>query len=131
MPGLIPFMLNAETAGTRQSVLYSPAPRSPVEVPDSSFKRAAPPSTKAFPAPPPRRPARLSIQPPPPALEMLPYTPVEWAKAVAEVKRLYLYRRYRPCSARCAAILDNIKDTVSHSASSRRRLSPLPVLHSD
>lgn len=57
-------------------------------------------------------PRRLSLQTQSP-LPILPKTLAEWNKAVAEVKRNYINRRYRPCSARCCEILDNVKDTVS------------------
>lgn len=55
---------------------------------------------------------RLSQQAPTP-LPVLPYTAADWSKAVAEVKRQYVNRRYRPCSVRCSEILDNIKNEVS------------------
>jgi hypothetical protein len=48
----------------------------------------------------------------PPTLPVLPYTNAEWAKCVADVKRQYLNRRYRPCSVRCSEILENVKDPV-------------------
>ncbi|PKS06376.1 hypothetical protein jhhlp_007124 [Lomentospora prolificans] len=129
MPGLIPLMLKPATAGTRQSVLYSPntQPASPSSVsrpavspsgtPRDALQRLSLPSS--FPSAQQDPPAtaiqkhtrRFSCQTTPAALPIVPYTPSEWAKAVSEVKRLYLHRRYRPCSVRCSAILDNIKDT--------------------
>lgn len=50
----------------------------------------------------------------PASLPVLPYTSAEWSKAVSEVKRQYMNRKYRPCSLRCCEILDNIKESVSH-----------------
>lgn len=49
----------------------------------------------------------------PPTLPVLPYTRVEWKRAISEVKRKYLSRKYRSCSARCCEILDNLKDTAN------------------
>ncbi|CAJ0553537.1 Ff.00g120490.m01.CDS01 [Fusarium sp. VM40] len=43
----------------------------------------------------------------------LPYTSIEWSKAISDVKREYLNRRYRSCATRCSEILDNLKDSVS------------------
>ncbi|KIL84254.1 hypothetical protein FAVG1_12491 [Fusarium avenaceum] len=43
----------------------------------------------------------------------LPYTSIEWSKAISDVKREYLNHRYRPCATRCSEILDNLKDSVS------------------
>lgn len=47
------------------------------------------------------------------ALHTLPYTTSEWTFAVADVKREYLNRRYRPCVAKCTNILDNVCESVS------------------
>ncbi|KAM0559674.1 hypothetical protein ACHAPJ_004198 [Fusarium lateritium] len=44
------------------------------------------------------------------SLHVLPFTSTEWAKVIADVKREYLNRRYRPCATRCGEILDNLKD---------------------
>ncbi|KAI1653035.1 hypothetical protein F4813DRAFT_282672 [Daldinia decipiens] len=51
---------------------------------------------------------RGSIEPP--ALPIIPSTPLEWKNAVDEVKRKYLNHKYRACSARCCEIIDNLKD---------------------
>ncbi|KAM6539633.1 hypothetical protein FALCPG4_001414 [Fusarium falciforme] len=45
------------------------------------------------------------------SLHGMPLTSDEWSKAIADVKREYLNRRYRPCATRCCEILDNIKDS--------------------
>ncbi|KAI1765324.1 hypothetical protein GGR53DRAFT_268348 [Hypoxylon sp. FL1150] len=47
---------------------------------------------------------------PPAALPIIPFTSVEWRNAIDEVKRKYLNRKYRACSARCCEILDNLKN---------------------
>ncbi|KAF4977254.1 hypothetical protein FZEAL_6194 [Fusarium zealandicum] len=44
-------------------------------------------------------------------LQGLPYTSAEWSKVIADVKREYLNRRYRPCVTRCSEILDDLKDS--------------------
>lgn len=106
--GLIPFMLNT-APGARNSAVPAPSPPSDTDEPVSPLTQSA----QNAPAPLQRLTRRFSAQMAPSALPMIPYTPAEWTKAVAEVKKLYLHRRYRPCSARCATILDNMKDTVS------------------
>ncbi|KAL7935057.1 hypothetical protein V8C35DRAFT_25812 [Trichoderma chlorosporum] len=40
-----------------------------------------------------------------------PTTPAQWKKALAEVKRDFVNRKYRQCSMRCGEILDNMKDS--------------------
>ncbi|TPX08937.1 uncharacterized protein E0L32_009641 [Thyridium curvatum] len=40
----------------------------------------------------------------------LPYTPADWRRTMAEIKRQHQSKRYRACSARCTEILDNLKD---------------------
>lgn len=47
------------------------------------------------------------------SLHGMPLTSNEWSQTIADVKRGYLNRRYRPCATRCCEILDNIKDSVS------------------
>ncbi|KAI2615628.1 hypothetical protein GGR54DRAFT_260103 [Hypoxylon sp. NC1633] len=47
---------------------------------------------------------------PPAAISIIPFTPAEWKKAIEEVKRKYLNRKYRACSARCCEILDSLRD---------------------
>ena len=115
MPGLIPLMLNPAATGTRTSVIYAPSPQlsTSSEADDTLQQLTSPPpaGTQYAPAALQRLTRRFSTTPS--TLPMLPYTSTEWARAVAEVKRLYLHRRYRPCSARCSTILDNMKDTVS------------------
>lgn len=101
-------MLNT-APGARSSVVPGPSPHSDTDDAISPLTQ----STQSAPAALQRLTRRFSAQTAPSALPMLPYTPAEWTKAVADVKRLYLHRRYRPCSARCATILDNIKDIVS------------------
>lgn len=112
MPGLIPLMLNSTGAGARSSVI-APSPQSASSEENSPEQLSSPPlpGTQYAPAAFHRLTRRFSTTPS--TLPMLPYTQAEWVRAVSEVKRLHLHRRYRPCSARCSAILDNIKDTVS------------------
>ncbi|KAM0278387.1 hypothetical protein ACHAQH_005209 [Verticillium albo-atrum] len=115
MPGLIPLMLHAPVGGSRGSVLFSPG--------SSAFPLSSPPPTQsthkrmgsldaAATRSKPRGPKRLSLQAPA-SLPVLPYTAADWTKAVAEVKRHYSNRQYRPCSARCCEILDNVKDQAN------------------
>ncbi|KAM0332149.1 hypothetical protein ACHAQA_002423 [Verticillium albo-atrum] len=115
MPGLIPLMLHAPSAGSRGSVLFNSG--------TSAFPLSSPPPTQtahkrmgsldaAAARPKARGPKRLSLQAPA-SLPVLPYTTAEWNKAVAEVKRQYSNRQYRTCSARCCEILDNFKDRAN------------------
>ncbi|KAK0745956.1 hypothetical protein B0T18DRAFT_325983 [Schizothecium vesticola] len=56
-------------------------------------------------------PPTPTIKIPPSLLPVLPYTPSEWKRAIADVKKQHLTKRYRSCAARCTEILDNVKDT--------------------
>ncbi|KAL0938785.1 uncharacterized protein CTRU02_205395 [Colletotrichum truncatum] len=109
MGGLIPLLLKPAAAGSRGSVIFpvnntssssSPAPQS-----------TASPSMASPSGLPKTRMSRRSISQAPVHLPVLPYTSAEWSKAVSDVKRQYLNRKYRPCSMRCCEILDNIKNT--------------------
>ncbi|KAM0738846.1 hypothetical protein ACQRIT_006583 [Beauveria bassiana] len=44
-----------------------------------------------------------------PALKSIPYTQSEWKKTLAELKRDYSNKRYRPCSSRCIELLINVR----------------------
>ncbi|KAI5465864.1 hypothetical protein BGZ63DRAFT_115845 [Mariannaea sp. PMI_226] len=46
----------------------------------------------------------------PSSLPILPFTANEWSKAIADVKKDYVSRRYGPCVARCNDILQNLRD---------------------
>ncbi|KAH6888680.1 hypothetical protein B0T10DRAFT_562248 [Thelonectria olida] len=46
----------------------------------------------------------------PPSLFILPFTSAEWSKAIADVKKDYTCRRFRPCVARCNDILGRLRD---------------------
>lgn len=96
MPGLIPLMLRPSGPPKRTTPSIEP-----------SHLRSA--STGTVQTPRPTVPKRYS-QLPPASLPVIPYTQAEWKKAVAEVKRQHMGRRYRACAARCAEILDNLKD---------------------
>ena len=60
-----------------------------------------------------QNPVRALAQEVAESLHILPYTTSEWTATVADVKREYLNRRYRPCVAKCTEILDNIRESVS------------------
>lgn len=96
MPGLIPLMLRPSEPPKRTNPSIQP-----------SHLRSASAGTVQT--------ARTSLpkrysQPPPASLPVIPYTQAEWKKAISEVKKQHISRRYRACSARCAEILDNVKD---------------------
>ncbi|KAI0486395.1 hypothetical protein F4859DRAFT_368573 [Xylaria cf. heliscus] len=48
-----------------------------------------------------------------PGLVAIPLNALEWKRAIQEVKRKYLARKYRSCSMQCCEILENLKDTSS------------------
>lgn len=62
---------------------------------------------------PPVRTTKRHSQQVPASLPVLPFTSAEWKRAITEIKKCYVTRRYRACSARCNEILTNTKDLVS------------------
>lgn len=110
MGGLIPLLLPS-TTGSRTSVIFNPQ-----ETPRPSTASLTPAThsglghRRQLSLPTPRPARRLSIVTPA-ALPVLPLTQAEWKRAINEVKRKYVGRKYRTCSARCCEILDNLKDT--------------------
>ncbi|KAK1600649.1 uncharacterized protein LY79DRAFT_26703 [Colletotrichum navitas] len=109
MGGLIPLLLHPVAAGSRGSIVFPTAP-SNAPTPQSSVATTT--TTTNLPSPRARTSRRSSMQTPA-SLPVLPYTSAEWIKAVSEVKRQYLNRKYRPCSLRCCEILDNIKEDAN------------------
>lgn len=57
----------------------------------------------------------------------VPETVAEWNQALANIKRDYLNRRYRPCSTRCRELLHGAKHTVSFSVPNKSLLQALTV----
>jgi len=104
MGGLIPLVLGS---GNRASFMSSPTTPTPTPPPVSHQRSASTGSTPIF----RQKPAKRLSQSTPASLPVLPYTPAEWKRAIADVKRQHLTRRYRACAARCNEILDNVKDT--------------------
>ncbi|KAI1142892.1 hypothetical protein F5Y05DRAFT_420733 [Hypoxylon sp. FL0543] len=111
MSGLIPLLLPS-SAGGRSSASSSPT---------ETGRRASLSSTPSEPPPPPLvhrrqqslpalRPTRRGSLVPPSTIPITPFTSVEWKDTIDEVKRKYLNRKYRACSARCCEVLDNVKD---------------------
>ncbi|KAI5867058.1 hypothetical protein GGS23DRAFT_303744 [Durotheca rogersii] len=109
MSGLIPLLLPSSSGG-RPSADYAPietgrraslAPHSSAALPLVHRRQQSLPSIRT---------ARRGSLTPPTALPIIPFTSMEWKKAIDEVKRKYLNRKYRACSARCCEILDNLKD---------------------
>jgi hypothetical protein len=45
------------------------------------------------------------------SLPVLPYTRADWKRTISEIKRQYINKKYRTCSARCNEILDSIAET--------------------
>lgn len=98
MGGLIPLMLKPTPPSSRASANFQPAhtrcfSADAIQTPRSQLL-----------------PKRLSHQPEPSSLPVLPCTQAEWKRTIAEVKEQHLNKRYRACSARCAEILNNLKD---------------------
>ncbi|KAK1847492.1 hypothetical protein CCHR01_09893 [Colletotrichum chrysophilum] len=116
MGGLIPLLLKPVAAGSRGSVIFpanntilssttpstAPTPQATATTPNTMLSSVGPSKSRM---------SRRSLSQAPVSLPVLPYTSAEWSKAVSDVKRQYLNRKYRPCSMRCCEILDNLKDT--------------------
>ena len=134
MPGLIPLMLNPVAAGNRASVIFAPSQKPKGHLRGQSINGPSlpvkSPMSPSFPSPVtfsfPRR-ASLPVPPKPkatkrssisslPSLSMLPYTPEDWRRVIADAKKQHASRRYRACFTRCNEILDNVKDNVSKAA---------------
>ncbi|KZL86713.1 hypothetical protein CI238_08755 [Colletotrichum incanum] len=111
MGGLIPLLLKPVAAGSRGSIVF-PTNKAPSNASTPQSTVATTTTTNLAPSPKARASRRLSMQTPA-SLPVLPYTSAEWIKAVSEVKRQYLNRKYRPCSLRCCEILDNIKESAN------------------
>ncbi|KAF6841381.1 hypothetical protein CPLU01_00512 [Colletotrichum plurivorum] len=109
MGGLIPLLLKDVAAGSRGSVIFPASNSTQLSAPPP-LPTSSPTMTTSLGSPKSRVSKRLAPQVPA-FLPVLPYTSAEWSKAVSDVKRQYLNRKYRPCSMRCCEILDNIKDT--------------------
>ncbi|OLN87900.1 hypothetical protein CCHL11_00310 [Colletotrichum chlorophyti] len=114
MGGLIPLLLKPAAGGSRNSVVFS---ANKAALPNTSTPSTTPrtnSNTMTSPAGSPKsRAHKRPISQAPIPLPVLPYTSAEWSKAVSDVKRQYLNRKYRPCSMRCCEILDNIKDSAN------------------
>ncbi|EGO52468.1 hypothetical protein NEUTE1DRAFT_125959 [Neurospora tetrasperma FGSC 2508] len=81
--------------------------------PTFAFAKQSVPKRQSLPVP--ARPSASSSTPAPasPALPVTPALPQnrsEWKRAVVEIKKLHIGKRYRACSARCIELLDKIKD---------------------
>lgn len=122
--GLIPLMLSpslTESFGSGPSRTTVILPAGQYNSPSAAASSASPahkrnasdvtPMIKLS-RPPARTPKRHSQQVPA-SLPVLPFTSAEWKRAIAEIKKCYVTRRYRACSARCNEILTNTKDLVS------------------
>jgi hypothetical protein len=108
MPGLIPLRMSALIPASKLATSYSedkpnatywePSPYKP-RTAEMQFRQAT--RERMIPEP-------LIISRPAPS------TPSQWKKALAEVKREFINKRYRQCSTRCQEILDNMKDSVRY-----------------
>ncbi|ETS87056.1 hypothetical protein PFICI_00884 [Pestalotiopsis fici W106-1] len=108
MGGLIPLLLpaanNRSAVSAQATQVKRPVSLMTPHVPSSMGHRRqqSVPMGKAA--------ARLSITTPASPANV-PETQEDWRDAINEVKRKYISRKYRTCSARCSEILDNLKDT--------------------
>ncbi|KAH6660366.1 hypothetical protein BKA67DRAFT_530465 [Truncatella angustata] len=109
MGGLLPLLLPSSRTN-RASITAQPTdmkrPAS-VMVPQETLflghkRQHSLPSTRSM--------RRLTITTPASPLA-IPATAEDWRKAVNDVKRKYVSRKYRTCSARCCDILDNLENT--------------------
>lgn len=122
--GLIPLMLSSPDAtssfhSSRSSVTamkspvrfsFSPAP--PLSPGLHKRNQSDTPIIKLS-RPPVRSSMKRQSQQLPASLPQIPYSSAEWKRAISEIKRYHVTRRYRACSARCNEILTNIKNIVS------------------
>ncbi|KAK2005122.1 hypothetical protein LX36DRAFT_4369 [Colletotrichum falcatum] len=114
MGGLIPLLLHPVAAGSRGSIVFPTSITNSNKTAPSNAptpQSTVPTTTNLTPLR--ARTSRRSSMQMPASLPVLPYTSAEWIKAVSEVKRQYLNRKYRPCSLRCCEILDNIKEDAN------------------
>lgn len=82
---------------------------------DSTFALAKQSVPKRQSLPVPARASASSSTPAPaspalPPTSALPQNRKDWKRAIVEIKKLHIGKRYRACSARCIEILDSIKD---------------------
>lgn len=119
--GLIPLMLSSpdstSSVGSRPSVVAAKSPtRASYSPPVSPAHRRnqsdVTPIIKLS-RPPVRSSMKRQSQQIPASLPQIPYSSAEWKRAINEIKRYHVTRRYRACSARCNEILTNIKTIVS------------------
>ncbi|OTA86780.1 hypothetical protein M434DRAFT_81780 [Hypoxylon sp. CO27-5] len=109
MSGLIPLLLPSSAVGR------SSASSSPTETGRRASLSSSPSQPQSLvhrrqQSLPTLRTTKRSSLVPPATIPIIPFTPVEWKNAIDEVKRKYLNRKYRACSARCCEVLDNLKD---------------------
>ncbi|KAI1394239.1 uncharacterized protein F4822DRAFT_424717 [Hypoxylon trugodes] len=116
MSGLIPLLLPS-SAGSRSSMNSSPIEANRRASVSSSLSPSSspPPSLihrrqQSLPTLRATKRGSLSL---PTTIPIIPFTSMEWKRAIDEVKRKYLNRKYRACSARCCEILDNLKDSYT------------------
>ncbi|KAI1376265.1 hypothetical protein F4677DRAFT_86496 [Hypoxylon crocopeplum] len=110
MSGLIPLLLPS-SAGSRFSLGSSPVDTSRRASLSSSLSPSSSLVHRRQQSLPSLRTTRRGSIAIPAAIPLIPFTSIEWRNAVDEVKRKYLNRKYRACSARCCEILDNLKDS--------------------
>lgn len=105
MGGLIPLLLPTSTA-TRPGAVATKRPVSVMATQGSVISGHR--RQQSLPLLKPMKRLSVSL---PPTTPVLPDTPEEWKRTVNEVKRKYVSRKYRTCSARCSEILDSLSDT--------------------
>ncbi|KAM0390181.1 hypothetical protein ACHAQC_008171 [Fusarium culmorum] len=44
-------------------------------------------------------------------MNALPFTSTEWSNVIADIKKEFINRRYRPCATRCSDILNKLEDS--------------------
>ncbi|KAI0890715.1 uncharacterized protein GGS22DRAFT_17529 [Annulohypoxylon maeteangense] len=113
MTGLIPLLLPSSTGSNRSSPSSSPIDAGRRASVSISTSQPAPSSLvhrRQQSLPSLKTPKRSSLALPA-VLPSIPFTSGEWKNAMDDVKRKYLNRKYRACSARCCEILENVKDT--------------------
>ncbi|KAL7798112.1 hypothetical protein V8C37DRAFT_368714 [Trichoderma ceciliae] len=105
MPGLIPLRMSTLIPASKITFSFSDDKSNPTPWEPAPYK----PRTDEMQS---RRASRQFMTPEPLITSRpAPSTPSQWKRALAEVKRDFINRKYRQCSTRCQEVLDSIKDS--------------------
>ena len=113
MPGLIPLRMSTLIPASKITFTTSEEKSSYTPSHTSWGPTPSGPRTNEV----PRRTARERTIPAPIiAPKLIPSTPEQWKRALGDVKRDFVNRKYRQCSVRCHEFLEGINDSVRYIA---------------